>query len=310
VEGLKNRILGESNELQLRRREALVAFSARHFKSFFQLAGDHFCSDIISPFSFVRASRIHNPVPTELASHLSTFLKSVKPSQLLNFAVQVIASALVFDSYPAGMHGIHLFWFVFGGTNMRLGFHPSLVFKQFFYQTCLQIDPFRDAYQRDDLSSSQLANAIEVAFCEYALEIIKTGVDEISLHRKVLLRFKDIWKTIYSNRRCLSCFARTPEDTLQCRHSLCEPCIIAYGESSEAEPWTFWLGECPLCGEPNESKFEHKPPTAGVRALILEGGGIRGIIPLSYLQELETAIDLPMGIQEHFDIIVANSSGT
>jgi hypothetical protein len=78
----------------------------------------------------------------------------------------------------------------------------------------LQIDPFRDAYQRDDLSSSQLANAIEDAFGEYALEIIKTGVDEISLNRKVLLRFKDIWKTIYSNRRCLSCFARTLEDTL------------------------------------------------------------------------------------------------
>ena len=108
---LRNRILGESNEVQLRRREALVAFSVHHFKSFFHLASDHFCSDIVSPFSFVRASRVHNPVPTEFASHLTTFLKSVKPSQLLNFAVQVIASALVFDSYPSGMHGMLLLWF-------------------------------------------------------------------------------------------------------------------------------------------------------------------------------------------------------
>lgn len=174
---------------------------------------------------------------------------------------------------------------------------------------CLQIDPFKDAYQRDDVSSSQLANAIEIAFCELALEIIKTGADEISVHRRVLSQFKDIWKTIYSNRNCLSCFARAPEDTLQCRHSMCEPCIMAYCEASDTEPSIFWPRQCPLCGEPNDRKFEHKPSTAGVRALILEGGGIRGIIPLSYLQELETAINLPMGIQEHFDIIVANSSG-
>jgi hypothetical protein len=183
------------------------------------------------------------------------------------------------------------------------------VFRQFFYQICLQIDPLKDAYQRDDLTSSQLANAIEIGFCEYAFEIIKTEVDGASVHRKVLLRFKDIWKTIRSNRNCLSCFARTPEDTLQCGHALCEPCVMQYGETSDAEPWTFWLRECPLCGEPNDRKLEHKPPTAGVRALILEGGGVRGIIPLSYLQDLETAINLPMGIQEHFDIIVANSSG-
>lgn len=105
---LRNRILGESNELQLRRKEVLVAFSAHHFKSFFNLACDHFSSDIVSPFSFVRASRVHNPVPAEFSSHLAMFLKSVKPTQFLNFAVRVIASALVFDSYPAGSHGIVL----------------------------------------------------------------------------------------------------------------------------------------------------------------------------------------------------------
>lgn len=194
--------------------------------------------------------------------------------------------------------------------TFQLGFHPSFVFRQFFYQTCLQIDPFKDAYQREDASFSQLTNAIEVAFCQYALELINTGEDGALVHRKVLSRFKDIWKTMYSNRKCLACFARSPEDTLQCHHSLCTACTMAHGQSSEAEPWTFWVKTCPLCCEPNRRKFEHKPPTAGVRALIAEGGGVMAIISLSFLKELEMAIKLPMGIQEHFDIVVGTSSGT
>lgn len=65
-----------------------------------------------------------------------------------------------------------------------------------------------------------------------------------------------------------------------------------------------------MCGELNGTYFEHKPDTAGVRILIVEGGGIRGIVPLSFLKELERAVGLSMPIQEHFDMSVANSSGT
>ena len=83
---------------------------------------------------------------------------------------------------------------------------------------------------------------------------------------------------------------------------------MAYGEDN-AESWTFRLQKCPLCGKPNERHFEHKPPTAGIRALIVEGGGVRGIIPLLILQELEAMVNLPMRIQEHFDIVLGKSSG-
>ena len=103
---VKHRILKESNEMQAKRQEHFVAFSSRHFKSFFYQASDHFCSPIASPFRFLHASRIHNPIPTEFQSHMAAFLKSVKSDQILKFAVPVIASALVFDSYPAGMHSM------------------------------------------------------------------------------------------------------------------------------------------------------------------------------------------------------------
>jgi hypothetical protein len=169
------------------------------------------------------------------------------------------------------------------------------------------MDPFTNCDQQ--VTSSQLANAIEGAFCQYALQIINSGVDGAKLHRTVLVRFKEAWKEMRSNRDCLACLASAPENTLQCHHSICAPCTMAYGIACSGEPWTFWVELCPLCAEPNQKKFVHKPDTAGVRAVIAEGGGVRGIVPLSFLKELETAIDLPMEIREHFDIAFGSSSG-
>jgi hypothetical protein len=38
------------------------------------MASDHFYSNTITPFNFIKASRILNPVPKELVFHLNTFL--------------------------------------------------------------------------------------------------------------------------------------------------------------------------------------------------------------------------------------------
>lgn len=114
---------------------------------------------------------------------------------------------------------------------------------------------------------------------------------------------------MYSNKTCLACLTTAPEETLQCSHTLCAACIRAHGQSCCAEPWTFWRNTCPLCDFENTRKIVLKPDTAGVRAIIAEGGGIKGVIPLAFLAEIESAVGLPMGIQEHFDIAFGSSSG-
>ena len=104
-EALRTRILRESGEVHQTRIKCQVAFSAKHFRPFFQMASDHFCADIVSPFSFIKASRLPNPVSPEFLFHMRVFLTHVDQAQILNFAVPIIASALAFDSYPEGMHG-------------------------------------------------------------------------------------------------------------------------------------------------------------------------------------------------------------
>jgi len=183
------------------------------------------------------------------------------------------------------------------------------VFRQLFQQICQEIDPFPLIHHDFELSFSQFAEAIEAAFSQYAIQIIRGEEWDGCLHRATLIRFKDVWATMYTNVTCLSCLARSPEDTLSCHHALCTTCTTTYGQASNAEPWTFWIDTCPLCGIINLEKFVHKPDTAGVRALIAEGGGVRGIVPLSFLSELEAVVNLPMNIGEHFDIALGSSSG-
>lgn len=81
------------------------------------------------------------------------------------------------------------------------------------------------------------------------------------------------------------------------------------GEELQCEAWTFQIKSCIFCGKENDKKFSLKPDTAGVRSIIAEGGGIKGIIPLSFLKELEASIGLPIGIYEHFDLAFGSSSG-
>jgi hypothetical protein len=57
------------------------------------------------PFNFIRASRIHNPVSSNLSSHLTEFLQGYNaPSNVVVSATSIISSALLQDHYVPQMH--------------------------------------------------------------------------------------------------------------------------------------------------------------------------------------------------------------
>lgn len=80
---------------------------------------------------------------------------------------------------------------------------------------------------------------------------------------------------------------------------------MEHGKSAVEEQ----IDHCPLCGAFNNIGFFEKPETAGVRVLIAEGGGVRGVVPLTFLKELEDATNLPISIRDHFDVAFGSSSG-
>ncbi|KAK0866001.1 hypothetical protein LTR87_015181 [Friedmanniomyces endolithicus] len=52
-----------------------------------------------------------------------------------------------------------------------------------------------------------------------------------------------------------------------------------------------------------------KPPTAGVRVLSVDGGGVRGIIPLEFLHLLQRSFGSSCRIQDLFDLALGTSAG-
>lgn len=152
----------------------------------------------------------------------------------------------------------------------------------------------------------------------------------------VLQEFKDVFKTYVNNtlsaselhcqtlranhthladlkshRTCFSCFLRMPEKVLTCGHALCDTCIRIFGARCRSERNTFKLTECILCGVNYKSCiFRFVPPTAGIRTLSIDGGGVRGVIPLVFLQHLDrTLAPLGCAIKDHFDFVCGTSAG-
>ncbi|KAK3336354.1 hypothetical protein B0T19DRAFT_36498 [Cercophora scortea] len=118
---------------------------------------------------------------------------------------------------------------------------------------------------------------------------------------------------ITGQRTCLACLSNTPTNMLPCRprqHGICQECIRRYTGSTRHLSFIA-IDSCPL-GCQLERKpwtIRVKPKTAGARILVLDGGGIRGIVELMILSEIEKAIGHRIRIQDLFDLVIGTSTG-
>ncbi|KAL9047302.1 MAG: hypothetical protein Q9214_000088 [Letrouitia sp. 1 TL-2023] len=109
-----------------------------------------------------------------------------------------------------------------------------------------------------------------------------------------------------SHSTCFSCLFEPPEHALPCGHIICTPCLHAYGR--DVGRTMVEIDGCPLeiHSRPRYQvwKVFMKPAAAGIRILTLDGGGIRGIVELEILRQLERALGGRINIQCFFDLIV------
>ncbi|OBT48514.1 hypothetical protein VE00_01410 [Pseudogymnoascus sp. WSF 3629] len=100
---LFERLLNFSDQVREARITAEVLFSAHHLTAFFHHALRHV--NLPVPFNFISASQSENPVASDLQDHLVDFLRKIRtPEKLLQFAIPVIASSFILNSYPPDMH--------------------------------------------------------------------------------------------------------------------------------------------------------------------------------------------------------------
>ncbi|KAF2844459.1 FabD/lysophospholipase-like protein, partial [Plenodomus tracheiphilus IPT5] len=289
---LKERVMERSDQARSTRRATRSLFHASHLAALLYSAGAHFAQSSRASFDLVRATRTHNPVPTDLDEHLSNFLHHVTSLTGLNeFAAPMIASSLLLDSYPPDAH-------VFDCTAVF-----DILYKSVFNE--VSANRVTAPHGTDDLICLVEKHLIRF------FEQLTCGATAADIHRKNLAAFYDRWDGIQSSSTCLCCLRRRPQYCLPCGHCLCENCVVVFGDGSDDDPWTFILRNCFLCKKeaPNAIAVKVHPPTAGAGVLCIDGGGTRGIVPLILMKRIQDRLGMPIPLQRFVKVAFGVSIG-
>ncbi|KAK0722843.1 hypothetical protein B0T26DRAFT_704224 [Lasiosphaeria miniovina] len=165
----------------------------------------------------------------------------------------------------------------------------------------LEIGRYRDSYDAD-------------IFFEQLWSEMSRLKNQEDIHGRLASAARDCGVSKISGQRtCLSCLSKCPTNMLPCyplQHGICENCIE---RSSQLEPGDSiaHIRACPLGCRFTVSPWtiRIKPRFAGARILSLDGGGIRGIVELVILSEIQKTVGLGIPIQDLFDLVIGTSTG-
>lgn len=143
------------------------------------------------------------------------------------------------------------------------------------------------AYQGiSDPDPEEHCQAVESEFKELFSRLSESTL-AAHIRRCVLASRCERWCVLTTNTTCLFCLRRSLEQVLPCGHSLCDICVRILGTASRKAPSWFELDHCPVCKSSFPLTVRLLPPTKRLNILVLDGGGVRGIVTLKFLQALE-----------------------
>lgn len=112
-----------------------------------------------------------------------------------------------------------------------------------------------------------------------------------------------------STTTCFFCLCQSPEYMLPCQHAICDTCVVIFGTIGRSAEYHVDISSCPMCEKSFQLTIRQLPPTKGPVILSLDGGGIRGIIQLGLLRQLERRLGEESRISQVFDLFVGTSVG-
>lgn len=171
------------------------------------------------------------------------------------------------------------------------------------------IDDMCDTVKAEFLKQCVVVNQISPAGAIMNPRPLATDV--IAHRAEVFQGLGNSWAGIHSYKTCFTCLSSVPDHVLPCGHAFCEECVHDFGELAEDTKAEVVVASCIWCKNSFSPAqvVQTKPICAGIRILTLDGGGIRGILELALLKLIEDKIDLGIGIQIFFDLIIGTSTG-
>lgn len=164
-----------------------------------------------------------------------------------------------------------------------------------------------------DADSEQVAHMEGLTATQFNKFYAEAGASPhaaLQLHEANIVKLRSTWSTSHTNQCCLVCIFDKPEHMLECGHSICDNCARTFGRAVAQFEYTFKIQACMLRGSHSKLEICLKPPTAGIRVLCIDGGGVRGVVPLEFLQLLQDALGPLNRLQDLIDLAFGTSSGT
>lgn len=163
--------------------------------------------------------------------------------------------------------------------------------------------------EQQDLCTGLVFNDIETQILAMFSSMEHDGYSAATIRQQDLKRYSRYWSTMRTTICCLVCIRRRPEHILECGHGICDTCLQIYGEPLKGKEYHFKIHNCVVCQASLEFEARISPPTAYKRMLSLDGGGVKAVVSLRFLEALEKELALPYSLREHFDYGIGTSSG-
>ncbi|KAI9701837.1 MAG: hypothetical protein M1836_001181 [Candelina mexicana] len=311
VAKLSSEINSANSVSQCNKRAVRMLLEADELQRYLQFAFDHFACNLDTPFDFVKASFTNNPIPLDFGGNilkLAINIMEVWENRLDGRAIfkelsVMVASCIMLDS---ARHKTK------GSAETILRDHYMVHCDDAIDDFCARHWPCeyasragRCVNRRSGHNSKghQLKNGKVIADGGYQSDF---SADT----------FGDEWRSLIHNNlkhllERLRDECKNSDSEEQAASDIHRNAVLAYGKSRGKT--MVELSSCPLHVDEGEWSppclVAFKPPSAGVRILTLDGGGIRGVAELEILRLIEQALGGRIPIQAFFDLIVGTSAG-
>ena len=309
---LRSSIRTQMEHVQQARYDHGAYFSGLHLHGLFDLAVKHLSSNKTSPFNFVKATREGNPVPRGLSDNISHYFKvGIRGGCCLNTLVSSTASALLMDHYVGtvcksqDLAGPILSFPHRWGPNSRLVLEPRAVFRTLYLPSIIRgikHGPKFSTPNRD------IINQVESEFVNQFYFLVSAGKSTADHRQDQLLAMSHELGRVQSDRICLYCLVRSAQHSQACHHALCDQCAQTFGQAAADAEHQFTISMCLLCLSRAILVIDVLPPTMNPTILAIDGGGVRGGIPLEYLLLIQEYLGPQCRILDLIDLSVGSSS--
>ncbi|OJD27443.1 hypothetical protein ACJ73_01171 [Blastomyces percursus] len=225
----------------------------------------------------IRKMRAGNEVATDLKHHLTNHLRLGLQAKIrVEDLLPSIASAIIADNCPPRAHSLRPLC----TEQLTITLGPDAVCKM----VEAEIDRFLSSMEGEHRLSAEL-------------------------HQEQLMSQSALFYQVRSDHTCLWCRFRKPEHRPSCGHGLCDVCVRRYGDPAPDVEYRLTIRLCFLCLSRVPLVIDLVPPTKRISILTIDGGDVRGIIPLEFLLLVQEKLGRDCPVVDLCDLIMGTSSG-